>query len=319
MKFEHLDHEKWMKAMEARARGVKPYAMFSTWFNGIVTEPELMMLPIDDHIVHRGDGVFEAMRLIDNKLYDMEAHLERMVESAKGIELEIPWSSEVIADAIIHTCRAAKESAGVVRVYVSRGPGGFTANPYESIGSQLYILLTPFKPMSPEKYLNGMTAGIAKTKMKPKPWSRIKSCNYLQNVLMKKEAKDSGLDFTLSVTEDGFVGEGATESFALVIENELVAPVFDYTLRGTTLLRAMDLASNNLQVLGLSAVKQRDVSIGELKKCQEAFFIGTTVEVSPIVRIDGGSVADGQVGPVAKKLRELLQEDMRAGRFLTEI
>ncbi|MEO0336331.1 MAG: aminotransferase class IV [Pseudomonadota bacterium] len=294
----------------ANQRSQSYFAMYSTWLKGVTTDPKYMLLPIEDHMVHRGDAVFEAFRIQAGAIYDMRSHLERLERSAKAIELELPGTLEQIAHIIEETAKIAHQSSAVVRLYVSRGPGGFTANPYESIGSQLYVVITPFSPLPEELYANGGKAGFAKTKMKDSPWISIKSCNYLQNVMMKKEAKDRGLNFTLSVSDQDHLGEGATENFAVIIDDRLVAPPFDITLRGTTLRRVLKLADENKSRLSLKSVEQRPILKSELPNFQEAFFIGTTVEVAPIVSFESSTVGNGAVGERAKELRQLLLKDI---------
>jgi branched-subunit amino acid aminotransferase/4-amino-4-deoxychorismate lyase len=286
------------------------FAMYSSWLKGVTTDSRFMLVPIDDHMVHRGDAVFEAFRIQSGALYDMQSHLQRLQVSADSIDLKLPGSLDQIAHIIEETAKIAHQSQAVVRLYVSRGPGGFTANPYETIGSQLYVVITPLNSLSEDIYQKGGVAGFAKTKMKESPWSSIKSCNYLQNVLMKKEANDRGLDFTLSVSPEGHLGEGATENFAVVIDNCLVAPPFDITLKGTTLRRVLALAEAHKESLKLNRIQQRHISKHELGEFSEAFFIGTTVEVSPIVVLEGSKIGSGQVGETAKSLRELLLQDM---------
>ena len=122
----------------AAKRGTPAYhAMYSSWWDGIVVDPSLMVIAVDDHLVHRGDGVFEAFKFQDGAIYDLWAHLDRLETSAKAIYMELPFAKEVIAERIIEVVKAAKQSESTLRLYISRGPGGFDANPYESVGLSL--------------------------------------------------------------------------------------------------------------------------------------------------------------------------------------
>src|SRR5579871_3546547 len=108
-------------------------AMYSSWYGGIVTDPTLMLLPIDDHMVHRGDGVFEAIKVVNGGVWLLEAHLNRLFLSASRIFLDLPWSKEQIRETILQTCRVAAKQAqeilkldpaefsAIVRLYISRG------------------------------------------------------------------------------------------------------------------------------------------------------------------------------------------------------
>ena len=159
----------------ARKQSEQPFlAMFSSWLGGIVTDPEYMILPIDDHLVHRGDGVFEAMKFYDRRLYLADEHLERLYSSAKAIFLPVPYKKQELLYLIEATLAAAKVDTATIRMFVSRGPGGFTPNPYDSCGSQLYIIITAPKPFDPKKYEAGVKVGISKIPMKDQFFATIK-------------------------------------------------------------------------------------------------------------------------------------------------
>ena len=124
----------------------KYLAMYSTWFGGVVTEPALMTVPVDDHMVHRGDGVFEAFRSRQGTLLEMDAHLDRLERSAGSLGIHLPHGREEIFRICVEMMNLAPGQDVLFRLYVSRGPGGFTTNPYECVASQLYIVMTLFKP-----------------------------------------------------------------------------------------------------------------------------------------------------------------------------
>ena len=113
--------------------------MYSSQWNGFVTDPDLMLVPIDDHLVHRGDGVFDVMRCVNGKIYQMEAHLQRLERSAKAIALELPPDYNGIREIIKTLVLKGGEKDCLVRVVLSRGPGGFSTNPFECPASQMYI------------------------------------------------------------------------------------------------------------------------------------------------------------------------------------
>ncbi len=285
--------------------------MYSSWLGGITKSPGLMQVPIDDHIVHRGDGVFEAMRFSHGAVYDFNAHMARLERSAVSIEMHLPFTRSEIGEIIRDLIKVAGVAQAMIRLYASRGPGGFTTNPYESVGSQLYVVLTELKLLPESQYQSGVTAQFSKVAIKPGPWSGIKSCNYLPNVMMKKEAVDAGVFMTIALTPEGYVAEGSTENVAFVISDELCVPKFDYTLKGTTLLRVIELAESYKSHLGVKSVRQINITKEKASLAQEAFFVGTTLEVLPIATLNAKPLVRSGVGPVAQKLRELLQVDMR--------
>lgn len=307
-----LDFKQVLEKFQEMKRSSSYYVMYSSLWEGLVTDPSLMVLPVDDHMVHRGDAVFEAFRFNFGAFYDVDSHLARMRRSAASIELEIPVSDEEIRNILKNMAVHIPGDTALVRLFVSRGPGGFTTNPYETIGSQLYVILTESRPPSAEKYERGVSAMTSKISIKAEPWHQIKSCNYLPNVLMKKEAKDAGVDFSLSVSPEGYLAEGSTENVAFVIEGKLVLPSYEYSLRGTTLERVRALAGRDLEVCHLKGLEEGHVSLEQAFGCDEMFFIGTTLEVLPVSQLDGKVVGGGKRGPVAQSLRELLQNDMKS-------
>jgi len=213
------------------------FAMYSSWLGGITSDPMLMCVPVDDHLVHRGDGIFEALKVSAGRIYLLKEHLDRLESSAEKVALKLPLSRLELQGTIIETVRVAKESTKErakecnygLRVFVSRGPGGFGPSPYESVAPQLYIVVTRLKPVEPAKYLNGVIVGASQIPMKDSFQATVKSCNYLSNVLMKKEAEDKGWDFSINISPRGFLGEGATENIGFVtIDSELLIPSFKY-------------------------------------------------------------------------------------------
>lgn len=196
------------------------------------------------------------------------------------------------------------------RLYVSRGPGGFTTNPYECVGSQLYIVMTQFIPYPAEKYQKGVSAITSHVLAKPAPFSQIKSCNYLPNVMMKKEAVDRGVDFTVCFTDEGFLGEGSTENILIVTDmGEVLAPVFDYTLQGTTLLRVLEVARGQMgSHSGISRVDLEKLRHEDLDRATEVMMAGTTIGLLPVTRWEGKSVGSGKPGPVFQLLHRELKK-----------
>lgn len=311
-----------LKRLFTHEAGVRNYAaMFSTWFGGIVTDPALMVIPIDDHGFHRGDAVFEAVKCVEGRIYALDRHLERLQTSASHISMKLPYTLEELHDICAETVRVSKCRDAVLRMYVSRGPGGFTTNPYETVGSQFYLVITPFKALPKAKYDSGVSARLSSIRVKEGIFANVKSCNYLPNVLMKKEALDAGVDFTVSIDENGNVAEGSTENFAIVDDRgHLIVPGFERTLKGITVSRAMELARE----AGAKSKEFGDIRNGHIKKedvlrAREAFFLGTTLDCISVTSFEGQPIGSGKPGPISKRLYDLLQEDMLTGPLVTGV
>jgi 4-amino-4-deoxychorismate lyase len=286
-------------------------AMFSTIYGGYVTDPALMLVPLDDHLVHRGDGVFEAARLTTKGYYLLKPHLDRLARSADIIGLKLPLTLPEIATVCENLRQITKLESGGLRLFVSRGPGDFSPSPYSTIGSQLYAVLMGFDPMPKEKFENGVSAMFSGIPVKPGVFAQVKSCNYLPNVMTKKESLDRGFDFAVNITPDGFVAEGPTENILVLTKTgDLVAPRFDYSLRGTTLVRVMELAQDLVKRGQIHSVEQGDLRIDDLKHAREIMMVGTTLEVLPVVKLEDQKIADGRPGAIAKWLRSALLQDM---------
>ncbi len=300
----------WMQ----RARGPHQagyYAMFSSLYGGIVTEPLLMQVPVDDHLVHRGDGVFETIKCMNGGIYLLREHLDRLNASAAAIGLSCPWSHEMLTDLVRQTVRAGGQANCLIRVLLSRGPGSLGVNPYDCPKPGLYILAHEIKPSFMTLHPAGARAAISLIPIKPSFFATIKACNYLPNALMKKEAVDLGVDFTLAFDEQGRLAEGATENAGiLTAEGDLRVPTPDRILAGTTMHRVLELARTLLSNGLLRNVGPGAITRVDLSRAREIFIFGTTPDVTSVVEFEGRAVGDGQPGPVAQELGRLLELDL---------
>lgn len=273
----------------------------------------MMLLPIDDHMVHRGDGVFEALKAVEGKAYLLDEHLTRLMISAGKISLTPKFSLDEMKEIILQTLKIAGQKDALVRIYLSRGPGSFSPNPYDSVGSQFYVVITELKSTAAEKYQHGVRAARSHVPAKESWMATVKSCNYLPNVMMKKEAVDRKLEFVIGFDEYDFVAEGPTENIVIVdAGGVLTHPELEFILKGTTMTRACELARD----LGMKTAV-RAISNEDLKNAREVMMMGTTLDVLPVIEFDGKPIADGKVGTIAKKLRELILQDMKTGPKLT--
>ena len=288
------------------------FAMYSSLYGGIVTDPALMLLPIDDHMVHRGDGIFEALKRVNGAIYNLAAHLDRLDQSAKALFLQLPVARPELESIIAETVEASGKADCMVRVYVSRGPGSFSVNPYDCPSAQLYVVVTalgtPFMALHPE----GGRVCSSRVAAKSASMSHIKNCNYAPNVLMKKEAVDAGVHFAAGFDEHGFLTEGAIENMGVVTrDNRLLFPKLDRILAGTTMLRVMDLARTLIPSRQLKDVAFADISRQDILSAAEFIITGTTINVAAGVEFDGQPIGTGKPGPVYRALSALLDEDMK--------
>ncbi len=294
----------------------KYLAMYSSWYGGIITDPALMMAPIDDHLVHRGDGVFEVFHCINWNIYALDMHLERMKRSMEAFYLAPPVDKERLVEIICATVRAGNKGDCLIRLFISRGPGSFSVSPYDTVGSQLYVIVVAQDPVAPEKYEKGVKLVTSGIRGKFDYFATRKNCNYLPNVLMKKEAVDLGVDFAVSLDEKGFLTEGPTENVGIVSKaGDLLIPRFSRTLKGITVSRAMELAQS---LIGseLISVAQADITPEQAYDAAEILAFGTVFNIFPVVNYDGHMIGTGRPGPVFSRLMKLLLEDQAENRTM---
>lgn len=294
----------------------KPYhqnyfAMYSSVLGGVVIHPFLMTVPMDDHMVHRGDGIFEVFKCVDGRIYNLQRHLERLERSARAIYLQIPVGLEEMTRIVVETIRLTGQRDALIRLFVSRGPGGFTTDPYECPASQLYVMVGRLNGYPDAFYSEGVRAKSSSVPVKKSYFANIKSCNYLPNVLMKKEAVDNQVEFTVSVDENGFLGEGSTENVGVVTrDGRLKLPKFSRILQGTTVIRAMELAGALVAAGMLQDVVFEDITLTEAYSSAEILLFGTTFDILPVVTFDRHTIGNGAPGPVFRGVRERLRWDM---------
>jgi 4-amino-4-deoxychorismate lyase len=286
------------------------YAMYSSIWGGIVKDPRWMLLPIDDHMVHRGDGVFEAIKFSGGRAYLLDAHIERLLSSAERIGIKAFAEASKLRSIIEATMAASGKDDGLLRIFMSRGPGSFSVNPYDTVGTQFYVIVTALIPPSLDKYEKGVSVGLTNIGVKDSWMAQVKSCNYLPNVMMKKEAVDRGFDFVVAFDEQGFLAESSTENMAIVsAEGYLVKPNLSQILKGTTMTRVFELAGRLLQKGHLKGLESRDISIGDIVKSKEIMMLGTTLDVLPVTRFEQTVISKGVAGPIASELLALLRQD----------
>ncbi len=292
--------------LEAIRPGTEEVLAFYDHRVGVIgTDPKLMLMPWDDHLVHRGDGVFESLKYVGRKLYQLDAHLRRMKISCRAIHLEPPCSWEELKESIIEVAAAGNEPDGLIRVLLGRGPGGFGLDPYESPVQSMYVVAYRMHQRPESAFEKGVTAMRTSIPAKQAWMATVKTTNYLPNVLMKREAVNNRVDFPFCYDDNGFLAEGATENVALVDEGgRLVIPEFTNALAGTTLMRAVDLVKKDMDIIF------KGVTEDEVFGAREVMMVGTSFDAIGVVRYNGKPIHDARPGPVTRRIRALLQADL---------
>ncbi|NCC23885.1 MAG: aminodeoxychorismate lyase [Deltaproteobacteria bacterium] len=283
------------------------FAFYDHRLRAVMTNPRLMLVPLDDHLVHRGDGAFETLKYVDGKIYQLDAHLDRMGRSLHGIKLTPPCPWPEIRDIVIGVAQTGGRKRGILTIFIGRGPGGFTPDPRECAFPSLYVVARRF-PQRPESFWeNGVTACRSGIPVKPGHQVGLKTVNYLNNVLMKMEAAEKGCDYTLGFTPDNHLAEGAAENVVIVGQDgQVVIPDTTHVLVGTTLARTLEL----LALSGISTIT-RSIRESEIYDAREVILLGTSIDAVSVVRYNGRAIHDVRPGPMSRKLRAMLQDDLQ--------
>ena len=297
----------------AHAKAGNLYAMYSSILGGIVTDPAYMVLPLDDHMVHRGHGVFDTATLTHGMLYQLDQHLDRFLHSAEMARITLRFPRTELRRIILDTAAASGQREGSVRYWLSAGPGGFGLGPAECVGSAFYVIVFKAENYPDSFYTAGVKVVTSTIPIKPPFFAKVKSTNYLPNVLVVMEAQDLGADNGIFVDAGGNVAESSNMNVAFVTgERVFLHPRFDAVLSGITAQRMLQLARRLVEEGVLKDVVVADVSVAQGRAAAEMLLMGSSIKVAPVVQWDGRPIGDGRPGPVARRLLELWHEDARS-------
>lgn len=282
-------------------------AFYEHRIGAICRDPRLMLLPLDDHLTHRGDGVFETIKYVDGRLYRLDRHLARMKNSAAGVYLEPPCSWEELREIILAVAAAGKEKTGQMRVLIGRGPGGFGIDPFDCPVSSLYVVAYRFHQKPDSWYEKGLKGFRSSFPAKQDYMAKVKTANYLPNALMIREARVLGKDVPFCFDAEGYLAESAIANLCLVNHDGMIeVPEFRNALPGTTLRRALELAEGQVKY------RYRRIREADIPRASEALLLGTGPECVAVVEYEGQTIGDGKEGKVARLLRELIRKDIVA-------
>ncbi|XP_027342298.1 D-amino-acid transaminase, chloroplastic-like isoform X2 [Abrus precatorius] len=279
-------HQKWSSVEK------QPYpAMYSSIFGGIIPDPAMMVIPIDDHMVHRGHGVFDTGIVLDGYLYELDVHLDRFLRSASKAKISPPFSRSTLRSILIQLTAVSKCKKGTLRYWLSAGPGNFLLSSAGCPTSAFYAVVI-------EDDFNQCKEGVkvitSKIPMKPPLFATVKNVNYLPNVLSIMEAEERGASSSIWVDEAGYVAEGPNVNVAFITqEKELVMPCFDYILYGCTAKRLLQLAPKLVDQGLLKGVATKNLTVEEAKASAEMMFVGSTLPLLPIVMWDDQPIGNG--------------------------
>lgn len=262
-----------------------------------------------DHGLLYGDGVFEGLRSYSGKVFRLAAHLDRLWESAQAIRLEIPISKEAMSKAVVDTLAANNLVDGYVRLVVTRGAGGLGLDPGRTSNPQVIVIADTISLYPTEFYEKGLRIVTAATqRISPAALSpRIKSLNYLNNIMAKVEGLQAGCVEALMLNHKGEVAECTGDNVFCVRSGTLLTPPPDAgILEGITRNAVLELAHAE----GIPA-RESVLTRHDLYTACECFLTGTAAEVIPVVEIDGRRIGDGAPGPITRGLKDAFHKLVR--------
>jgi branched-chain amino acid aminotransferase len=272
------------------------------YISGQYFDKEDAKVSVYDHGFLYGDGVFEGLRSYGGKVFRLNEHLDRLWASAKAIWLQIPISREEMAKAVNETLAANNIKDGYIRLIVTRGAGALGLDPNRCSNPQVIVIADHIQLYPKEMYERGLEIITASTirnhsaALSP----RIKSLNYLNNIMAKIEGLQAGCVEALMLNTKGEVSECTADNIFIVRKGVLMTPPIDAgILEGITRDAVIELAGQMKIPVQQIALTRHDIFVAD-----ECFITGTAAEVIPVVKLDSRIIGDGKPGPITKKLTE---------------
>jgi len=262
-------------------------------------------ISVFDHAVLYGDGVFEGIRLYGGNVFRLHEHLERLWDSAHAIMLDIPITKAEMVEAICETCRRNDLQDGYIRLVVTRGEGDLSLSPTLCPRPTTFVIASRVRLYPEEYYRDGLPIITAPTRrISPAAFSpRVKSLNYLNNIMAKVNAINGQVLEALLLNEEGYVIEATGDNVFVVKKGVLFTPpTWMSPLKGVTRDAVIELALDE----GIP-VREDPLTLYEVYTADEVFLTGTAAELIAVSQVDGRTIGEGKPGPIARRLLELFR------------
>ena len=253
------------------------------WLNQVIKPAHEATVSVFDHGLLYGDGIFEGLRFYHGRTFMLEAHLERLQMSARAIGLELPYSQQQITSAIEQLIEQYPDDAGYLRLVVTRGEGSLGIDPRKCARPSLFIIADELSVMDVSDSSQGIKLHVAQTRRLPAECldPKIKSLNYLNNILARIEANQAGMDEALMLNLDGYVSEGSVDNIFIITHGVLkTPPLGDGLLAGITRAVIIDVARQ-----AAIPCEETSLRLPDLLQAQECFLTGTGAELIPVRQI----------------------------------
>jgi len=280
------------------------------YLSGRLVDRDKAMISVFDHGLLYGDGVFEGIRSYNSLVFKLKEHIDRLYRSAEAIELNIPMTKADMIKAVLKTLKANGLKDAYIRLVVTRGPGDLGLDPRKCKAPTVFIITDKISLYPKEFYRNGLAIITARTKrnlttaLNPK----IKSLNYLNNILAKIEAIKAGTEEAIMLTYNDYVAECTGDNIFIISGGRLITPPADVgALEGITRSAVIGLAGK----LGIG-VEEKMIKIEDIYAANEVFLTGTAAEIIPVTMIDKRRISGGKPGEITKRL-------MREFKLITKL
>ncbi|MGQ4679805.1 branched-chain-amino-acid transaminase [Paenibacillus polymyxa] len=281
------------------------------YLDGQHVTKENAKVSVYDHGFLYGDGIFEGIRIYNGNIFKCKEHLERLYDSAKSIQLNIPLSPDEMLEAMAETIRLNEMRNGYIRLVVSRGAGNLGLDPLRCAKASVIIIVEQLAIYPEEAYLTGLkTISVSQRRNIPDALNpKIKSLNYLNNILVKIQSNYAGVGEAIMLSSQGYVTEGSADNIFIVKNGVLYTPpCYLGALEGITRNAIIDLCAK----LGYS-LKEQPFTLHDVYVADEVFFTGTAAEVIAAYEVDGRTIGSGVAGPVTLELlaefRKIVDQD----------
>jgi len=275
--------------------------------NGKFVDSQDAKISVFDHGFLYGDGVFEGIRAYNGKVFKLKEHIDRLYESADVILLKIGVSRQEMMEIVMETIRQNNLKDAYVRLIVSRGSGDLGLDPQKCPDSGIYCIAGSIVLFPQTIYDAGLEIVTVSTRrnnlnaLNP----RIKSLNYLNNILAKIEANRAGVMEALMLNQEGYVCEGTADNIFIVKDGVLMTPpIHAGILKGITRDSVIEIAKKD----GIS-VSEELFTLHDVYTADECFLTGTAAELIPVISVDSRSIGDGKPGLIFKKLLNLTKAE----------
>jgi len=267
-------------------------------------------ISVFDHGLLYGDGVFEGIRFYNDRVFRLDEHIDRLWDSARAVAIDVPMSKSELIAATLETIRQNDLHDGYIRLIVTRGVGSLGLSPDTCRRPSIIIIAATIALYPEDLYHKGLTMVTCATRRTPPAAlsPRVKSLNYLSNILAKLEAQNAGAGEGLMLNEQGYVTECTGDNIFVIKKGEISTPPLNSgILAGVTRAVVFELAEK----LHIRTV-ERDLIRHDIYTADECFLTGTAAEVIPAVQLDRRLIGNGQPGAVTLRLIESFRELTRA-------